>query len=322
MITNTQDDTGALPVPSLKAGLVRLLLYVTVYYLALGGFMAGLLLVFPGLHDVLPIGGISDIAESVSGDRIVDAMAVAEGAGHTVWISGALSLGIAMLASVLLMIPVAWVYRAIHLGHDYDHSIDETSLVMPAVIAGVVTVAQHSLALAFSLAGIVAGVRFRRALSDTFDTLFIFVAIGVGLAAGVGAIEVAIVITVFFNYITLTTCVFGDGLESKFRADEERVRKARKATEADSKGKKKNKKKKRDKDKDKDKDKNKNKNKETSVAPMAAQGVEAEMPPTEPADIPTGSDRDTVPADVPAETSLPAPGESSSDDAAPELPRP
>ncbi|NNU16513.1 DUF4956 domain-containing protein [Parvularcula sp. ZS-1/3] len=139
-----------------------------------------------------------------------------------------------MLCSLALMVPVAWLYKDIHQGQDYDHSIDETTLVMPAVVAGVVTVAQHSLALAFSLAGIVAAVRFRRALSDTFDTLFIFVAIGVGLAAGVGAIEIALVTTVFFTYATAFICIFGDGLESRFvakrqREEERAAKKARKA---------------------------------------------------------------------------------------------
>ena len=109
-----------------------------------------------------------------------------------------------MVTTFILMIPVSWVFRTIHSGHEYDHSIDETTLVLPAVVAG------------FSLARIVAAVRFRRALNDTFDTLFIFVAIGVGLAAGVCAIEIAIAITVFFNYATLFVCSIGEGLESQY----------------------------------------------------------------------------------------------------------
>ena len=129
---------------------------------------------------------------------------------------------------LILMIPVSWVYKSIHQGSEFDHSIDETALVLPAVVAGIVTVVQHSLALAFSLAGIVAGVRFRRALSDTFDTLFIFVAIGVGLAAGVASLEIAIVITVFFNYTTVLICVFGDGLESQHVAQKKSSRRERK----------------------------------------------------------------------------------------------
>ena len=92
-------------------------------------------------------------------------------------------------------------------------------------------VVQHSLALAFSLAGIVAGVQFRRALSDTFDTLFIFVAIAVGIAAGIKALDIALVLTVFFNFATLLVCINGDGLESHHEAQRKRDRRARKEAE-------------------------------------------------------------------------------------------
>ena len=91
------------------------------------------------------------------------------------------------------------------------------------------TVVQHSLALAFSLAGIVAGVRFRRALSDTFDTLFILSSIGVGIAAGIKSIEIAVVLTVFFNYAAGAVCAFGDGLESQHVVQREIRRKQAKA---------------------------------------------------------------------------------------------
>jgi hypothetical protein len=121
-----------------------------------------------------------------------------------------------MACTLVLMLPVSWVYKAIHADSVFDHSIDNTTLVLPAVVAGIVTVVQHSLALAFSLAGIVAGVRFRRALSDTFDTLFILASIGVGIAAGIKSLEIAIVLTVFFNYATVLVCSFGDGLESQY----------------------------------------------------------------------------------------------------------
>jgi len=48
----------------------------------------------------------------------------------------------------------------------------------------VVLIVRDSVALAFSLAGIVAAVRFRNTLRDTKDAVYIFLAIAVGLAAG------------------------------------------------------------------------------------------------------------------------------------------
>ena len=64
-------------------------------------------------------------------------------------------------------------------------------------------VVQNSIALAFSLAGIVAIIRFRTTLKDTADALFLFAAVGVGLSAGIGALLVAVVISLFFNYTNL-----------------------------------------------------------------------------------------------------------------------
>ena len=76
-------------------------------------------------------------------------------------------------------------------------------LLLPMVVAGIVMIIQNSLALAFSLAGIVAGVRFRLTLDDSLDAIYIFVAIGAGLAAGIEALEITVVVSVIFNYFIL-----------------------------------------------------------------------------------------------------------------------
>jgi len=222
---------------------------VSVYYLILAAAAALLVTVFPTIVDDLPLGGVGDIAGYGSGsiydleeallsaddeelEEIATATTRARLARGPAWLREAISLVYVMAATLLLMLPVSWVYRAIHTDSVYDHSIDTTTLVLPAVVAGIVTVVQHSLALAFSLAGIVAGVRFRRALSDTFDTLFILASIGVGISAGVKSIEIAIVLTVFFNYAAIAVCAFGDGLESQYVVEEELRRKSAKAAKA------------------------------------------------------------------------------------------
>lgn len=126
------------------------------------------------------------------------------------------------------MLPVSWVHKGIHKINSHDHSLDETMLVLPGIVAAILLVVQHSLALAFSLAGIVASVQFRRALRDTYDALFILVANGNGLAVGVQAQEVAAVLTVFFSYAALYVYYLGEGLESHHAAHTSGLKKARK----------------------------------------------------------------------------------------------
>lgn len=226
--------------------LVRMLFKVTAYYVVLAGAIALAAATIPGFASQIPLGGVGEIADAVSSsvydleeallsaddeeiEDIVTESTRARLARGPVWMQEALELVYAMSATLLLMLPVSWVYKAIHTDSVYDHSIDTTTLVLPAVVAGIVTVVQHSLALAFSLAGIVAGVRFRRALNDTFDTLFILASIGVGIAAGVKSLEIAVVLTVFFNYASIGVCAFGDGLESQHIVRRKAERKARKA---------------------------------------------------------------------------------------------
>ncbi len=213
-----------------KAGLIRVLVRVTLYYAVVFTALWVLSATMPAAFERLPFGGIQQITGDdaailaiedalLSGDdeRVEEHISSAD---YDNRFHDAVTLTLAMLGTLIVMLPVAWIYKAIHTKGVYDHSLDETALILPAVVAGIVLIVQHSLALAFSLAGIVAGVRFRRALSDTFDTLFIFVAIGTGIAAGVEALEIAAVMTVFFTYATLAVCLFGDGLESHYAANE------------------------------------------------------------------------------------------------------
>ncbi len=231
-------------VDAYRRRLIKLLGRVSLYYVVLAAILAALVWAYSPVTEFLPVGGLDQIAgyddpslreleEALlsADDEEVEEIVTAERRPAEFdfgrdWLVGALTLLGAMLCTTLLMLPVAWVYRTIHAGDVHDHSLDETTLVLPAVVAGIVLIVQHSLALAFSLAGIVAGVRFRRALTDTFDTLFILTAIGVGIAAGTRSLEIAVVLSMFFNYSTLIVNAFSDGLESRFLA-RKRLRKQR-----------------------------------------------------------------------------------------------
>jgi uncharacterized membrane protein YhiD involved in acid resistance len=101
----------------------------------------------------------------------------------------------ALIAALVLSIPVALVYRYTSAPGDFDPSIAQSILILPATVAGIIIVVQGSLALAFSLAGVVTAVRFRSSLKDTNDATFIFLAVAIGVAAGARALDIAVVVT-------------------------------------------------------------------------------------------------------------------------------
>ncbi len=108
-----------------------------------------------------------------------------------------------LLGALGIMVPVAWSYIVIKRREDYDQSVVHALLMLPVAVTGIVIIVQHSLPLAFSLAGIAAAVRFRTTLKDTKDAVYVFMSIGVGLSAGVQALGVAFVMSFVFNLITL-----------------------------------------------------------------------------------------------------------------------
>ena len=114
----------------------------------------------------------------------------------------AVTVTLAVVGAVLLALPTAWVYTRTRAKRGYQQSVVQTLIVLPLVVAGVVVLLKYSVALAFSLAGIVAGVRFRNTLDDSKDAVYIFLATGIGLAAAVD-LPVALVISFLFNMVAL-----------------------------------------------------------------------------------------------------------------------
>jgi hypothetical protein len=181
----------------MRAG--KLLLQITAYYLiiALAVFFA--LKMWPGLRGYLPIGGVEQLISQptknpLQASEAVRAAHVANFGQSVFW------LIVAIIAAIIVSLPVSWVYMAVRGGEEYDQSLVNTIIVLPMVVTGIVIIVQNSLALAFSLAGIAGAVRFRNSLKSSGDALFILLAVGIGLSAGIGAIELAGVISVAFNY--------------------------------------------------------------------------------------------------------------------------
>jgi hypothetical protein len=124
-----------------------------------------------------------------------------------------LDAAVQMLGALLLVLPVAFVYVRTRTRSKYDHSLVQTVIMLPIVVTAILVVVRDSLALAFSLAGIVAAVRFRNTLKESGDTVYIFGSIGIGFATGIHALAVATVLSVFFVVVELATWKFNLGAE-------------------------------------------------------------------------------------------------------------
>ena len=126
-------------------------------------------------------------------------------AGPAEWLEPdrSVPIALALAAALLVALPVSWVYRWTRPRRRYNQTFAQTLIVVPIAITLVVFLVKGSLALAFSLAGIVAAVRFRTTLDEPLDAVYLFLVIGTGLAAGVQLLFVALVASMLFNAVTL-----------------------------------------------------------------------------------------------------------------------
>ena len=171
---------------------------LSAYFLGLLALVYLLVNVWPECAHWLPFGGIDALL--ASSDQEIIATLVSP---PVVEAGKAVTLALAIVGALLVTTPITWVYFITTRTKQVDRSFAQTVMVLPVVVAGIAVIVQNSLALAFSLAGVVAAVRFRFALEEPAHALYIFAAIAIGLGAGIGAVEIAFVVSVGFVYINL-----------------------------------------------------------------------------------------------------------------------
>lgn len=175
---------------------------ITLYYALCAGVMWLLINKAPSLRELLPIGGLGELADRAREDVAFEP--IYSSIEETVLTpTGPLRLAFASIGAGIMIIPVSWAYFITSRSKEISQSFVQTIIIMPIVVTGISMIVQNSLALAFSLAGVVAAVRFRFTLDQPSHAMYIFVAISVGLASGIGAVGVAGVISAAFVYATL-----------------------------------------------------------------------------------------------------------------------
>lgn len=180
------------------------------YYLVLGIALFLLVRFIPSADRLLLGKGLAEASITPeSGTILQDGLSGAPAAdatlGTTTLASLAGTTALILLGTLLLMLPVTWVYMSARNIPGHSQAVVQTLMILPLVVAGIVLIVRDSLALAFSLAGVVAAVRFRTNLKDSRDVVYVFLAIAVGFAAGVQTLAVGAVLTVVFNFLLLLT---------------------------------------------------------------------------------------------------------------------
>ncbi len=108
----------------------------------------------------------------------------------------AVTLGLTFLIAVYIF----FVYRFITRNTFYNKNFNITMAIISVVTAGIVIAMQSNFVISLGMVGALSIVRFRTAIKEPMDLLFLFWSIGTGIVCGAGLYELAIVIALVVTF--------------------------------------------------------------------------------------------------------------------------
>lgn len=102
------------------------------------------------------------------------------------------TLGVTFLIALYLFL----VYRLITENAFYSKEYNIAMVAMAIVTAGIILAMQSSLVISLGMVGALSIVRFRTAIKEPIDLLFLFWSIGTGIICGAGLYKVAVILAV------------------------------------------------------------------------------------------------------------------------------
>ncbi|MDA3861235.1 MAG: DUF4956 domain-containing protein [Melioribacteraceae bacterium] len=108
------------------------------------------------------------------------------------------NISVALICSVF----ISYFYKTTYNGPGYLNSFANALILLSLITAVVIMIIGNNLARAFGLVGAMSIIRFRTAVKETHDIVYIFFALTIGMAAGVGLHSLAIVGTIFIGLIS------------------------------------------------------------------------------------------------------------------------
>ena len=96
---------------------------------------------------------------------------------------------------------ISWLYKATYKGPGYSVSFVNSIVLLSMITAIVIMVIGNNLARAFGLVGAMSIIRFRTAVKETQDIVYIFFGLAIGMAAGVGYHKIAIFGTLIIGLV-------------------------------------------------------------------------------------------------------------------------
>ena len=97
---------------------------------------------------------------------------------------GTVAVLVTLGITTLLALYIYYIYRLSSRSAFYSRDFNKTLALMPVVTAAIVLAMQSSIVISLGMVGALSIVRFRNAVKDPMDLLFLFWSISVGIVCG------------------------------------------------------------------------------------------------------------------------------------------
>ena len=108
-----------------------------------------------------------------------------------------------ILCTLILAMYVFVVYKWIHKNEFYNRNFNLSLIALAVITAAVILTIQSNIVVSLGMVGALSIVRFRTAIKDPLDLVFLFWSIGIGIICGAGFTAIAVITS-----IALTVVIF------------------------------------------------------------------------------------------------------------------
>ncbi len=113
------------------------------------------------------------------------------------------TVALILLAAGLLGIYIFLIYRVVTVNTFYSKSFNVSLILMCVITAAIIVTIQSSVVVSLGMVGALSIVRFRTAVKDPLDLIFMFWSISVGIICGAGMPGLALMLCIASTVLTL-----------------------------------------------------------------------------------------------------------------------
>ena len=103
---------------------------------------------------------------------------------------------ITLAVTFVIALYIFFVYKLVTKSAFYFKSFNVSMAIISVVTAGIILAMQSSIVISLGMVGALSIVRFRTAIKDPMDLLFLFWSIGTGIICGAGLYKIAIILAI------------------------------------------------------------------------------------------------------------------------------